>query len=117
MSAPRLLDRDPLTRTSRWFWYDEETGDFRIETRQDVSELVAANKDEYNATDERARFNAHGKESPMGARMASIPLQVWGQLVAQGIVDWNYQILDQKRYKAWLNDSENVHFRTRPGRI
>lgn len=113
MSAPRLLDRDPATGTSRWFHYDEATGDFRIETRQDVSQVVAANKESYNETDERARWG----ESPIGARAASIPLQVWGQLVAKGIVNWQYEVLDQKRWKAWLNDSENTAFRTRPGRI
>lgn len=117
MSAPRLLDTDPLTGTSRWFHYDHETGDFRIETRQDVAPLLAANKEEYAGTDERARFNVRGKESPLGARMASIPLQVWGQLVQQGIVNWDYEVLDEKRWKSWLNDNENLAFRTRPGRI
>ena len=114
MSAPRLLDRDPLTQTSRWFHYDEDTGDFWIETRQDVSALVDANKSEYNR---QRRGDSMGKDNALGARMASIPLQVWGQLVAQGIVSWDYTVLDEKRYKAWLNDNENVHFRTRPGRI
>ena len=117
MSAPRLLDTDPLARTSRWFHYDEDTGDFRIETRQDVQAVVQENKALYNSTDERTRFNVRGKESPLGARMAQIPLQVWGQLVQKGIVRWDYTVVDQQAFDRWLNDSDNLAFRTRPGRV
>jgi hypothetical protein len=28
-----------------------------------------------------------------------------------------FHIIDQKKFKAWLNDPENRYFRTRPGRI
>ncbi len=117
MARSRLLDYDPVTGISRYFTYDEETGGFSIETKQEVSDVIAVNKDEYNSTDERARFNARGKESPIGARVASIPLAVLPELEKKGLVSANGQILDDKGFRKWLNDSENLAFRTRPGRV
>jgi hypothetical protein len=43
--------------------------------------------------------------------VASIPLPLYFDLKAKGIID------DQKKFKEWLNDSDNRHFRMRPGKI
>lgn len=117
MSRRRVLDHDPLTGTTRYFTYDEVTGEFGIQTEQDVTDVLDLNKHHYNSTDERARYNARGKESPTGARVASIPLAVLPELEKLGLVAASGQILDQKGFRKWLNDSENLAFRTRPGRV
>jgi hypothetical protein len=28
-----------------------------------------------------------------------------------------FAVIDEKRFKAWMNDPENRHFRTRPGKV
>lgn len=113
----RLLDYDPATGIRRYFHYDPDDGSFSIETVADVQSVVDENKRHFNDTDERARFNVKGKESPTGARVASIPVAVLPMLAKKGLVDASGQILDEKGFRRWLNDSENQAFRTRPGRV
>ena len=100
----KLFDYDAATKTTQLYHYDPDRDEFTIETRQDVSGLVEANKAEYNATDERARYGEW-------ARVASIPLNVYYDLKKQGIFD------DKAKLKAWLNSPDNRFFRTRPGRV
>ena len=77
---------------------------------QDVTDLIEANKQEYN--------NAETKWSDQlfGNKVASIPFTAVDKLNKQGIMQ-GFKVLDQKRFFAWLNDPENRFFRTKPGHL
>lgn len=100
----RILNTDPLAGTTTWHHYDEMEDMTTIETSQDVTDLVESNKSQFNDTDERDRYGEM-------TRVASIPMNVYFDLKKQGILG------DQKKMKAWLNNSDNRFFRTRPGKI
>ena len=85
-------------------------GGIIIETRQDVSGIIEQNKKEYNSFDERARWS----DEMFGNKVASIPLTVIDDLNKLGIMR-GFAVLDEKRFKAWLNNSDNRVFRTRTG--
>ena len=82
-------------------------GGLIIQTVQDVSGIIEANKREFNSHDERARWSESNK-------VASIPFTVIDDLNKQGIMR-GFAVLDQKRFSSWLNDPDNRVFRTRPG--
>jgi len=87
------------------FHAEDPTGEQHVfEDVQEVSDVLAANKERYKYFDERSRWGD-------GDHVASIPLVVWEDLQRQGIAN------DKKRFAAWLNDPDNRAFRTRPGRI
>lgn len=100
----KLFSRDPLTGITRFFHYDEaqDANNFVIETVQETTPIVEANKAEFNAAP--AKF---GKED--FAKVASIPLSVYFDLKKRGITK------DPIAMKRWLNDPDNRAFRTRPG--
>jgi len=85
-------------------------GGIIIETRQDVSGIIEQNKKEYNSFDERARWS----DELFGNKVASIPLTVIDDLNKIGIMR-GFHVVDEKRFKAWLNNSDNRVFRTRTG--
>lgn len=87
-------------------------GGLIIQTVQDVSGIVEANKKEFNSYDERAKWS----DNPYGNKVASIPLTVIDDLNKQGIMR-GFHILDEKRFRHWLNQRDNQAFRTRPGVI
>ena len=89
-----------------------DDGGLVIETVQDVSGIVESNKKQFNAYDERARWS----DDLLGNKIASIPLTVIDELNKQGIMR-GFHVLDQTRFKSWLNHPDNRAFRTRPGRI
>lgn len=84
---------------------DPSGGSHIYEDVQDVTEILDANKAEYNMHDERSRWNHEG------TKVASIPLVVWEELKRKGIAD------DQKALLRWLDDPDNRAFRTRPGKL
>ena len=94
--SKRIFDQDPLTGITR-YWHMRENGEFVIETQQDVSKIADQNRRIYNETPDR-----HG-DMP---RVASIPLPIYYDLKRRGIID------DQKKFKQWLNDSDQRAFRT-----
>ena len=106
----RLCDHDPLTGLTEYYYYDPDTEGFSIETRQDVEAIVETNK---------ALWNAREKHTPYGemTRIASVPWTIILELSKQGIVSPTGTILDDARYRAWLNDRDNRVFRVRPGRV
>ena len=81
-----------------------------IEQSQDVSALMDQNKKDYN--------NAETKWSDQlfGNRVASIPYVAIDKLNKDGIMK-GFSVLDQKRFFAWLNDPDNLYFRTKPGHL
>ena len=85
-------------------------GGIVIETRQDISDILEQNKKEYNSFDERARWS----DELFGNKVASIPMTVIDDLNKQGIMR-GFAVLDEKRFKAWLNERDNRVFRTRTG--
>jgi hypothetical protein len=101
----RLFDVDPEMGTTTIFHPDGEGG-FTLETQQDVTDILEANKSLYAGVDERARYGERL------TRKASIPLIVWEQWKKEGDPEHDKVFLKRK-----LNDPENRYFLTRPGRI
>ena len=81
-----------------------------IQNEQDVSALIDQNKKEFN--------NAETKWSDQlfGNKVASIPFTAIDKLNKMGIMQ-GFSVLDQKRFFGWLNDPENLYFRTKPGTL
>ena len=81
-----------------------------IATTQDVSAIVEQNKQEYNQN------NSRWGEDVFDNKIASIPLTVIDDLNKVGIMR-GFHVVDQKRFKAWLNNPDNRFFRTKQGRV
>jgi hypothetical protein len=90
--------------------HSDGDGGIVIETRQDISDILEQNKKEYNSFDERSRWS----DNLFGNKVASIPMTVIDDLNKQGIMR-GFAILDEKRFKTWLNERDNRVFRTRTG--
>jgi hypothetical protein len=82
-----------------------------IKQEQNITDIIEANKADYNATDSKA-----GWGDTLNNRVARIPLTVFAELEKQGITR-GFTIIDMKRFKDWLNNPDNRVFRTRAGRI
>jgi uncharacterized protein (DUF1015 family) len=104
MANRRLLDYDPITKTTQWYHYDDATGDIGLETEQDVTDLVAHNKRLFSQFDERTPWTGDVH------KVASIPLSIYHELAK---ISNNFK--DQKVVRKWLNDPDNRVFRIRPG--
>lgn len=85
-------------------------GGIVIETKQDITGIIEQNKKEYNSFDERSRWS----DNLFGNKIASIPFTVIDELNKQGVMH-GFAVLDEKRFKAWLNERDNRVFRTRTG--
>ena len=81
-----------------------------IETEQDVTHIIDANKKEYNET------STKWSDELFGNKVASIPFTAVDILNKKGIMK-GFEILDQKRFFAWLNDPEHLFFRTKKGNL
>lgn len=102
----RILDNDPVTRRRLDFhWFPD--GTWGVNTVQDVTDAVEANKADHAAHPGKAPQQWKGDLH----RVASIPLTVWEDLKRSGIAD------DPEALKRWLDDRDNLVFRTRPGRL
>lgn len=99
----RLLKHNPLTNTSTFFHYDEMSGEMIHETVQPTDELLDLNRQQFNDADRS--FRGDDKMH----KVASIPLTLFYQLKRMGIID------DPVALKRWLNDPDNMAFRTKPG--
>ena len=105
MIHKRLFNENKDQGIKRYWHEDSETGDVTIQTQQDVTDVIEANKAIYNAQDEKANWKGEWH------LVASIPEAVYYKMKAEGKID------DQEYMKRWLNDSENQFFRTRPGKV
>ena len=103
----KLFEHDPLLGLTRIWHYDEATDTAVIETIQDATPIVETNKAQFASIDERAKWDGEG----LGLRVASIPMNIYMDLVSKGITR------TEKDFKKWLNDPDNRFFRTRPGRV
>ena len=99
----RLLDYDPVTASVQKFHFGGTDGEFYIETLQRVDPILEANKAQYNMVDERSRFGGEWH------KVASIDMNTYMRLQREGILD------DDEAFSKWLNDRDNLKYRTRPG--
>ena len=108
MSKPTLFDHDPANGVMEYFHVVEDGKAWAIETRQDLTGLVDTCRAIQN--DNTGRWG----ELEL---VAIIPPVVQLDLMQKGILGRGLEVLDQKRYKAWLNDNENRGLRTKLGRV
>lgn len=97
----RIFSHDPEQGITK-YWHVNGNGEYTVETVQDVSKIVEANKRQSN--------NIDGKWGDV-TKVASIPLSVYYDLKRRGIVD------DPVAMRKWLNDPDNFAFRTRAGKL
>lgn len=109
---PRVLDTDPVAGIVEFFHYDADTDGFTIETQQDVEPFIELNKAQYNNAPDYRRYGGEH-----WFKVASIPSVVIMELSKQGILSPAGAILDDARFRRWLNDRDNLLFRTRPGKV
>ena len=81
-----------------------------IEQSEDVTELIEQNKRDYNNADKK------WSDELFGNKVASIPFTAIDKLNKQGIMQ-GFEVRDQKRFFAWLNDPDNLFFRTKAGKL
>ena len=101
----RFFDANPDKGITRTWHYNEDTDEATIQTTQDLTAVIEANKRDFAVTDNKANWKGEWHH------VASIPESVYFQLKAEGKLD------DQAYMKKWLNDSDNQYFRTRAGKI
>ena len=110
MNNKRLLGHDEISGTTEFFHFDPVTEGFTVETLQDVEPLLERNKTLWNAAEKHTKYGEW-------SRVASIPPVIIMELAKQGILTAAGSILDHKKYRAFLNDPANRHWRTRPGKV
>lgn len=84
-------------------------GGLIIRTTQDVTDIVEQNKAQYNAS------SVHDKWGDL-TKVASLPFTIVDKLNRQGIMR-GFAVINEKEFRAFLNDPENRFFRTRPGKV
>lgn len=97
----RLLSSDPVTKKAE-LWHAETDGSAVIETKQDVTDIIEANKADFN--------QAGGLKGDMH-HVARIPLVVYEELMRKGIAG------DPAALKRWLDHPDNRAFRTHPAKL
>jgi hypothetical protein len=105
MIEKKLFDVNAQQGITRHWHYNTDTDEVTIQTQQDVTDVIEANKAIYNSVDEKANWTGEWH------LVASIPEALYYKMKAEGKID------DQEYMKRWLNDSENQFFRTRPGKV
>ena len=103
----RFMERNDFLGTTKYWHYDPDTDTARIETVQDVEQLLDQNVAEYNEYTSLDRWTEKG----IGRKVASIPMTVYSELLASG------KIHDQAYMRRMLNDNGFRKFRTSPGRV
>ena len=88
----------------------DDEGNRKFRVGQDVTELIEQNKKEYNESDSK------WSDQLFGNKVASIPFVAIDKLNKLGVMK-GFEILDQKRFFAWLNDRDNIAFRTKRGNL
>ena len=91
-------------------FHDRDDGGIVIATTQDVTDIVEKNKKEYNQSS-----TTWGNDI-FDNKIASIPMTVIDELNRKGVMR-GFHVLDQKKFKEFLNHPDNRFFRTKQGRI
>lgn len=107
----RLLDYDPITGVTQYFHYDELTGDWGIESVQDVEPILELNKALRNDTN----YSKNGIKNEFWhvARIPVIVQEKW--LREEGLDIYNRD--HWKRVQRKLNNQEYKDLRTTDGTI
>ena len=90
--------------------HNADNGDFVIETYQDCTAIVEANKEDMLTA--KTKWG----EDMFDNKVASIPMTVIDDLNHKQIMQ-GFQILDMKKFKEFLNHPDNRFFRTKPGQV
>jgi hypothetical protein len=101
----QLFDVNPDKGITRTWHFNPDTEETTIQTSQDVTAVVEANKRDFAAIDNKANWQGEWHH------VASIPESLYYKLKAEGKLD------DQAYMKKWLNDPDNRFFRVRPGQV
>jgi hypothetical protein len=100
----KVISSDPITKEKKVMHYSNSDDTYVITKEQNADEILEANLGERNSF--RGGWENHAE---YGDRYARIPSVIWGELVTKGIAH------DEKRLRKWLDDRDNLPFRTRPG--
>ena len=92
--------------STQYYHQDASTGEVHLEDVTDVTEMVETNVGQFNNYDERTPWNTAGAGFN---KVASIPMGLYMEMKKKGVID------DPKALRRWLNDRDNLVFRTRPG--
>ena len=107
----RLLDYDPLTGISQYFHYSESTGEWAIESVQDVDTILDMNKSMQN--DESYSELGIKNEFWHVARIPVVIQEKW--LREDGIDVFNKD--HWKKVKRKLNDPDYLYLKTTTGKV
>lgn len=90
-----------------------EDGAIAVTHTEDVTDFIEANKAEALAVG-----RGIGRNKDEWRKVASIPLTIWHELVKQGIVTADgCRVIDEAKFRRWLNDSDNRFLRTCEGKV
>ena len=116
MSIKRILSADGGILRE---WIREDDGTTIIKSSMDAGPTLDANK--VAQTDDWGANYKNGSRGRDVMPVACIPPMTWyGDMRDKGIVQWSPgkgEKVDQKKLKAYLNDPDNRHLRTWPGRL
>lgn len=101
----KILDVSPDKAITRTWHFNPDTEETTIQTTQDVTAVIEANKRDFAAIDNKANWTGEWHH------VASIPEALYYKLKAEGKID------DPVYMKKWLNDADNRFFRVRPGQV
>jgi len=90
--------------------YEDGDGGIIIETKQDVSEIIEANKAQLDFDKQRT---GHLNELHHVAR---IPFTVIDDLNKKGVMR-GFNVIDEVGFARWLNDPENAVWKTYRGTV
>ena len=108
MADPIVLHHDEFTGITDYFHVLEDGREWAVESRQDISGLVAV-----NAEVQKEDVGRWGD----GRCVASIPFTVLEELNRMGMIDGMFNVKDNAEFSKWLNKSENKQYRTKLGRV
>ena len=106
----RLLSSNPYSQKET-FWHDNNDGTYTIETKQHIKEVLEANKRKANDYEKGSMI---GNTQRHWQHVAEIPNNLYLELT-QKFGDPSNNPEASKKWKRWLNDSENRFFRTGGG--
>lgn len=89
--------------------HDDGDGGLILETKQDISEILEANKRDYNSITSVDRWGDL-------THIARIPYTVIDDLNKKGIMR-GFAVVDEGAFASFLNNPENRFLRVRPGNI
>lgn len=90
--------------------YEDLTGRLTIERVQDVEPILEANKRAFN--DAEKRFKSETLN-----HVARVPLVVLEKWAREKGISYSELLANDKLMARFLNDPDNRHFRTKPGRL